>query len=127
MPKSGSDVDVEFQKTLDSGNIVHHADTIAGVQYSYGGIFKFWIDGFVRESYYDLEARAGASLNAAKLTKKYLNAQMIWLDMIAPRTKNTLTKGECYDAVVRKLSGGMVSARQYWRRRGPSKLVAVLC
>jgi hypothetical protein len=70
MPKSGSGVDEEFQKTLESGNIVHHADTIAGVQYSYGGKFKMWIDGFVRETYYDMEARAGASLNPAKLTKK---------------------------------------------------------
>jgi len=104
--KSGSGVDPDYTEALEDGKLVHFNDPSA--KYSCAGRFKFWIDGYTRESYYDLEARAGPSLSAAKLTKKYLNAQMLHWDEIEPGRKNPLTKAECYHLIVKRMSSGGV-------------------
>jgi hypothetical protein len=104
--KSGSGVDPDYTKALEDGKIVHYNDPSA--KYSYAGRFKCWIDGYTRETYYDLEARAGPSLSVAKLTKKYLNAQLLHWNKIEPGSKNPLTKAECYNSIVKHLRGGGV-------------------
>jgi hypothetical protein len=104
--KSGSSVDPDYTKALEDGKIVHFNDPSA--KYSYAGRFKFWIDGYQRETYYDLEARAGPSFNTAKLTKKYLNAQMLYWEEVEPGRKNPLTRAECCQLMVKIMSSGGV-------------------
>jgi len=110
--KSGSGVDPDYTEALEDGKIIHFNDPSA--KYSYAGSFKFWIDGYKRETYYDLEARAGPSLSAAKLTKKYLNAQLLHWDEIDPGHKNSLMKAECYDLIVKRMRiAGVRNARRW--------------
>ena len=103
-----SAADSDFQQACSSGKIIHYDDATAGVRYSYAGMFKFWIDGFPRDSYYELEDRAGPSLNPVKLTKKYLNAQMLHWGLVETGVKNGLPKADMYERVVNKLGSGGV-------------------
>ena len=96
----GCAVDPEYEAALASGEIVHYDDEKAKVRYSYAGGADMWIDGYPGDTYYTIEARLGRSMNTAKLTKKYLNAQMLHHGLIKPGQKNALSKEECCEKVM---------------------------